>query len=711
MSTTKPMKFKPVSENWETILGEKNETPTSFDFSKQSNINAKGRKGYENHYVYTDEDGHTAFVVERKTKEGGDKYFTLHSKQRHKGNHSEKWMAKQYPEPRPIYNLYKLATDRTKINLVVVEGEKAANAYGALNLHKVTTWACGAYAVLQNDWNVAAQYDKVILCPDNDVNGFMAMHKLAKHLVEDLEYDIGNLKWVEYDEAYSDGWDLADDIPADKNYSKDKLVHSSRNYVEVWEDYKKKWTEIDAIEINKEVNKDKKLRLLEIGEDCCYIEELNEILRLSKDTLVPLPHFNNSYAYLKMGQKGAGTYLLEQETTKRADKFIYHPKYPKGIIQIDGISYANRFRGPNIIGKHGSVAHWEEQLMYMFGSDADFMEQYFAWCFQNMGEKAMWAPIWISEQRGIGKNWVTNLICKAYGMHNAKPNLKYKNVVSKFPDWIIGTQFAVINEIFIQNRHDKKMEMSEEIKDLITELFIHIEQKFRRSFDYYNTCNFVLISNHLNCMYINNEERRYWIKVMNCQEMDRGYWAEKWKWAEGEGPAAIVHHLKNIKIKDKGIYKFRAPQTSDFKEMAANSEHPIFRWLDQQFEEESGPFRRENKYKNFNFLAGVTWLHTAVTKGFSQECSQDVLKDWLKRRCTKWTNGELTKQIVMSDGTRPRVYMILPKDSTGKEYWYKHLTSKTDTQLGELYGEKKVYEGTYSDGGSKFGAYKTGTDK
>jgi len=103
MSTTAPMKFKPVSENWETILGGKDETPASFDFSKQSNINAKGKQNYEAHYVYTDEDGHTAFVVERKTKESGDKYFTLHSKQRHKGNHSEKWMAKQYPEPRPIY--------------------------------------------------------------------------------------------------------------------------------------------------------------------------------------------------------------------------------------------------------------------------------------------------------------------------------------------------------------------------------------------------------------------------------------------------------------------------------------------------------------------------------------------------------------------------------------------------------------------------------
>ena len=34
------------------------------------------------------------------------------------------------------------------------------------------------------------------------------------------------------------------------------------------------------------------------------------------------------------------------------------------------------------------------------------------------------------------------------------------------------------------------MEMSEEIKDLITEPYIHIEEKFRRRFDYPNTCSF-----------------------------------------------------------------------------------------------------------------------------------------------------------------------------------------------------------------------------
>ena len=164
----------------------------------------------------------------------------------------------------------------------------------------------------------------------------------------------------------------------------------------------------------------------------------------------------------------------------------------------------------------------------------------------------------------------------------------------------------------------------------------------------------------------------------------------------------MAHHLKNLQIKDKGLYKDRAPKTSDFTEMAANSEHPIFRWLDQQFEEESGPFKRENRWKNFNYLAGITWLHTAVTKGYAQECSQDILKDWCKRRGTRWLDGQMTRQIRMNDGTRPRVYMILPKEKEAKAYWYNHLTTKTETELGNIYGQKAENSGFIKTDGTTY---------
>ena len=46
------------------------------------------------------------------------------------------------------------------------------------------------------------------------------------------------------------------------------------------------------------------------------------------------------------------------------------------------------------------------------------MEQYFAWCLQNQGSKAMFAPLWISPKKGIGKNWITNLVGQCYGIRN-----------------------------------------------------------------------------------------------------------------------------------------------------------------------------------------------------------------------------------------------------------------------------------------------------
>ena len=138
MSTTTPMKFKKVSANWETIKGSYHEAPTSFDFSKESNIRAKNKKGYDKHYIYTDESGNTCFVVERKKKDDGSKYFSLHSKKQHKSQGYHKWMEAEYPEPRPIYNLQKLGNDKHKLNLVIFEGEKAAEAYARNRLYQVT---------------------------------------------------------------------------------------------------------------------------------------------------------------------------------------------------------------------------------------------------------------------------------------------------------------------------------------------------------------------------------------------------------------------------------------------------------------------------------------------------------------------------------------------------------------------------------------------
>ena len=49
-----------------------------------------------------------------------------------------------------------------------------------------------------------------------------------------------------------------------------------------------------------------------------------------------------------------------------------------------------------------------------------------------------------------------------------------------------------------------------------------------------------------------------------------------------------------LEIKDPDLYKERAPVTDDLIGLAKRSEHPIFKWLDEHRDAETGPFSRSN---------------------------------------------------------------------------------------------------------------------
>ena len=226
MSTIKDYKDKKISENWKYIMGAKNEAPSSFDFSNERNLKAKKAKGYDTHYTYTDQEGNTAFVVEKQYTDSSEqkKKFLLYSKWKNAVNGQQKWIAKKAPEPRLIYNLPTI-TAHNKINkCVVVEGEKAADAYAKRKLYPVTTWSCGSYCVLKNDWSPLVEIQDIILCPDNDKLGVGAMHKLAMHLNEDLGIELDRIKWVDIPEDFPESWDLADSVPENSNIDAHTLI-------------------------------------------------------------------------------------------------------------------------------------------------------------------------------------------------------------------------------------------------------------------------------------------------------------------------------------------------------------------------------------------------------------------------------------------------------------------------------------------------------
>lgn len=133
-------------------------------------------------YLYYDADRQLLGCVMRIDKPGGKdikqyRYFP----------ESGKWVAKAVPPPRPLYNLHALMDTPPDKPVLIVEGEKTAEAamlIPELSEFVVVTWSGGANAVGSTDWSPLDGRKKVVIWPDNDEPGMKAAREIAKILHE-----------------------------------------------------------------------------------------------------------------------------------------------------------------------------------------------------------------------------------------------------------------------------------------------------------------------------------------------------------------------------------------------------------------------------------------------------------------------------------------------------------------------------------------------
>lgn len=154
-------------------------------------------------YEYRDKEGVLGYVCRYETDAG--KTFAPYRWL------DGKWQAKSLPKPRPLYGLHRVQAD-TKSRVLVVEGEKAADAALTLGLpHVVVSWAGGAAAIETADWTALAGRE-VDLWPDNDEPGRNAMARLIPILLKQgcsgrTIVPTGQTQGWDVADAVADGWD------------------------------------------------------------------------------------------------------------------------------------------------------------------------------------------------------------------------------------------------------------------------------------------------------------------------------------------------------------------------------------------------------------------------------------------------------------------------------------------------------------------------
>ncbi len=159
-------------------------------------------------WLYTDAAGKILFYVFRfETRDRGKVILPLCLCSFPDGTLEWQWSA--WPAPRPLYTLHNLVSAEKNVPVLLVEGEKTADAAQLLFPdYMCTTWSGGCQAVHKTDFSPLRGRD-VVIWPDNDKAGWGA----AKKLVNIVSSVGAVVRVVSLPPALPPKWDLADEPP------------------------------------------------------------------------------------------------------------------------------------------------------------------------------------------------------------------------------------------------------------------------------------------------------------------------------------------------------------------------------------------------------------------------------------------------------------------------------------------------------------------
>lgn len=248
------------------------------------------------------------------------------------------------------------------------------------------------------------------------------------------------------------------------------------------------------------------------------------------------------------------------------DKWMAHPdrqdaanigyKPTDSSIFVDGISgmeYVNSYRKPeipvvdDITYTDDDVRPFLDLVGFLWEGNADTMLDICAHLIQRPWFKMHWCPLLITPQEGMGKNVFFKCLSAAIGRWNAG-TVNASQFNKSFNTFLIQNLVTVISEVQEVNKKERQVMMGK-LKNYITESEQPIEGKGN---DIYVTeifTNFIIFSNIIDALYIEDTSRRFFIHVNHMTPRSPTFYKSVVDWIDSDdGQIALYNWLNQRNI-------------------------------------------------------------------------------------------------------------------------------------------------------------------
>lgn len=220
-----------------------------------------------------------------------------------------------------------------------------------------------------------------------------------------------------------------------------------------------------------------------------------------------------------------------------------------------------------------------EHINFLFGKDAGRFLDWLAHIEQQPGVLPHTAWLHIAHRFGMGRNWLASVLARVWAGGVAANFDMVSMFKSGFNGSLSRKVLAIVDEIREGGR-DSQWEHSEKLKSLITEETRTINPKFGRQTVEFNSCRWLMFSNHLSAIPLERGDRRVEVVQVDAEPRDAAYYTRLYNaLADRQFIAAVATYLgqRDISSFNPGAH---AVMTEAKRSAALASQTPTAMWCE-----------------------------------------------------------------------------------------------------------------------------------